>query len=74
MNKLKKCKTCDNKAGKKAGYCDSCWESIVVPAFKHIESLTPDDPDRIMWFGYAVREAFIAGAKSAMDTFRNYRK
>jgi len=74
MNESKECHTCKNKAADEAGYCNKCWKSIVIPAYNHVENLTPDDPARIMWFGYAVREAFIAGAKSAMDTFRNYRK
>lgn len=45
-----------------SGVCTECWEGIVQPAYGYVESVTPDDPVRMMWHGYAVREAFIAGA------------
>lgn len=70
MNEQNKCHTCDNKAADEAGYCNECWQSIVIPAYNHVENLTPDDPERMMWFGYAVREAFIDGAKSVMDRMK----
>lgn len=48
-----------------SGVCTRCYENIVLPAYKHVESLQPDDPGRMMWHGWAVREAFIAGALHA---------
>lgn len=48
-----------------SGVCTDCHENIVMPAYKNVVSLTPDDPGRIMWHGRAVREAFIAGALHA---------
>ena len=49
----------------KSGVCTNCYENIVLPAYKHVESLTPDDPGHMMWHGWAVRDAFIKGALHA---------
>ena len=49
--------------------CTDCYENIVLPAYKHVESLTPDDHARMMWHGWAIREAFIAGALHAKTNF-----
>lgn len=68
MKKKQKCHTCEELAANSAGYCDLCWEKIVIPAYAHVESLVPDDAEHHSFYGYAVREAFIAGAKQAMKS------
>jgi hypothetical protein len=45
------------------GYCETCWENVIQPAFDHVESVPPDHPQSMTWHGWALREAFIAGAK-----------
>ena len=36
----------------------------MTPAFLHVESVPPDDGIAMTWHGWALREAFIAGAAS----------
>ena len=61
------CPIC-NKAGlkKNASHCDSCWK-IVEAGYAHVEKTPPDYIKQFpAWHGWAVREAFISGAKFQM--------
>jgi len=67
---MKKCEICGEVkelCGESQQYCDACWNSTVVPAYRHVDSLEPDFEDDIAWHGYAVREAYIAGYKAALE-------
>ncbi len=58
-------KPLEGETDQKSGVCTTCYETLVLPAYRHVESVPPDDAVRIMWHGYAVRNAFIAGALHA---------
>jgi len=40
-------------------------EALMDAAYDFVSSMVPraDDKENLMWFGWALREAFIAGAK-----------
>lgn len=61
------CECCGKNVPKEgvSDYCPECWEAVVTPAYRHVESLKPDMRTPFpAWHGWAVREAFIAGAAS----------
>jgi len=61
---MEKCEICGEAAPL---YCDKCWDDVVSPAYKYVEDLKPDYLEPITWHGYAVREAYIAGYKAAIE-------
>lgn len=62
------CKICESQTLEPiaGSYCENCWNNIVHPAYDHVESVPPDYPNEMTWHGWALREAFIAGAKHQM--------
>lgn len=40
-------------------------DKLISAAYDHVESMIPqaDDSHRLMWHGWALREAFMAGAE-----------
>jgi hypothetical protein len=61
------CACCGKNVPKEgvSDYCMPCWNAVVTPAYRHVESLKPDMKTPFpAWHGWAVREAFIAGAAS----------
>lgn len=47
-------------------------ELLISAAYNHVKSVPPDDAQSIMWHGWALRDAFIAGAN--YQSCRNNRK
>lgn len=52
-------------------YCQQCWDTIVEPAHQYTDELKPDIPLPFpAWYGYRVREAYIAGAARQLQKGR----
>ena len=65
---LNPCPCCGGDVPRDAGcsYCRSCWESVVEPASAYVQSLNLDDEKNTAWYGYAICDAFVAGAAMMM--------
>jgi len=61
------CEICGTRLETHPPYCGKCWDGVIIPAYNHVESLKPDYPEAMTWHGYAVREAYIAGYKAAIE-------
>ena len=63
---MERCLCCEeesNELAPEGGYCPKCWDDVVTPAYRHVENLSKET-GCYHHAGWAVREAFIAGAAS----------